>query len=135
MRLQESRMGVKKVLMIVLIGIVGLSLGSAAFADTKKDSKQDATGAKKEAQNSQKAKDMTVKGTFVSADATAQTIVIKADEKEMTFDVSKVAKMPELAAGAKVHVVYTVIDGKNVALKVKAITDDKKGKAQKEKSK
>ncbi len=71
------------------------------------------------------------KGEFVSADATAKTIVAKNDKGEMTFDVSKIKKMAEFKAGDKIVVVYKEKDGKNWAKSVKAAKAAKVKKSEK----
>ena len=55
------------------------------------------------------------KGTVVSMDAAAKTLVVKDKKGEKTFDVSMAKNMPELKAGDQVSFNYIEKDGKLMA--------------------
>jgi hypothetical protein len=117
----------KKALMIVLAILIGVAFVTTVFATDKPAAAPEKAPAaekkevkKEEAAPAPKAKPMTFKGEFVSADAAAKTIVVKDDKGDKTFDVSGVKKMKEFKAGDKVAVHYTEKDGKMMASAVKA---------------
>jgi hypothetical protein len=94
-----------------------------------------AKGAKKEAAAS-------ISGTFVSADAVANTIVVKVGKKDDTLAVDASAKvisgkdtiqLGAIPADSKVTISTKMVDGKKVATKisVKAAAAAKAGKAKK----
>jgi Cu/Ag efflux protein CusF len=61
------------------------------------------------------AKAQMFKGTVVSMDAAAKTIVVKDKKGEKTFDVSMAKDMPQLKAGDQVSFNYVEKDGKMMA--------------------
>ncbi|HVN98044.1 MAG TPA: hypothetical protein VMT62_16565 [Syntrophorhabdaceae bacterium] len=112
----------KKILVIALAVLMGVAFVTTVFAQTDKPA------AATEKPKAAKAKTQTFKGEFVSTDATAKTLDAKNDKGTMTFDVSKIKKMPDFKAGDKVSVVYSEKDGKMQATSVKAVKAAKAAK-------
>ena len=158
--LNRRSKSMKKVLMIALAVLISVAFVTTVFAQkpAEKAAAEKAAGpaaekaagpaaekaakpaAEKAAEKAAKpaaekaAKVEPFKGEFVSADATAKTIIAKSDKGEMTFDVSKIKKMAEFKAGDKIVVVYKEKDGKNWAKSVKAAKTKKAEKAAAEKA-
>jgi len=120
----------KKVLLVVLALIISVAFVSTVFAqgtkvgtETKPAEKGPApkdTGAPSAvkadpAVAAGAAKAQMFKGTVVSMDAAAKTLVVKDKKGEKTFDVSMAKNMPELKAGDKVSFNYIKKDGKLMA--------------------
>jgi hypothetical protein len=83
--------------------------------------------AEKAAKGEKKAAASTIKGTFVSADAVANTIIVKVGKKDDTLAVDASAKimsgkdaiaLGDIKADSKVTVSCKVVDGKKVADKI-----------------
>jgi len=108
-----------KLTKILVIALACTSLVLAQEAAAPKAAA--AKGAKKEAASAP------IKGTFVSADAVAQTIIVKAGKKDDTLSVATDAKitsgkdviqLADIKADSKVTVTCKTVDGKKVAEKI-----------------
>jgi len=113
----------KKSIALILALVVAFAFSAIAFAQT--------AAPKTAAEPQQKAaavKTHTMKGSVVSVDAIANTIVVKGKKAEKTFEVDPTAKivlnkkevkLADVKKDAKVVVTYKVVDGKNVAVGIK----------------
>ena len=122
----------RKALMFALVLLISVAFVTAVFAQAKPEAKpadQPAAVAAEKAPAAEKtpapekkaektARARIFKGELVTMDGAAKTIVAKDGKGEMTFDVSGVKKMAELAAGDKIMIAYVEKDGKMVAKNV-----------------
>ncbi|OPY78355.1 MAG: hypothetical protein A4E65_02227 [Syntrophorhabdus sp. PtaU1.Bin153] len=120
----------KKALLIVLALLISVAFVSNVFAQAKPGEETKATEGKPApvdtghpgvvkagpAVSAGAARPEMFKGTVVSFDAAAKTLVVKGKKGEKTFDVSMAKKMPKgLKAGDKVSLNYVEKDGKLIA--------------------
>ncbi len=86
--------------------------------------------APKAAKGEKKAAASTIKGTFVSADAVANTLIVKVGKKDDTISVDAAAKimsgketvaLGDIKADSKLTVSCKMVDGKNVAEKITVV--------------
>lgn len=122
-----------KALTLVLSLFIGVAFVTAVFAQTKPDVKPEpglvnqpaasapektpapGKGPAPEKKTGRSARVRLFKGDFISMDTAAKTIVARNASGEMTFDVSGVKKMAELAPGDRIMIAYGEKDGKMVA--------------------
>jgi hypothetical protein len=122
-------MGMKR-LMVLMVAVVFLFSGMAFAADVKDKTGQavkDKTGAP--VQTKAPPKEAPPKVAKMKATGTVQAIsdnALKLDSEGKTLDFFLLKSFPEIKAGDKVNVTYTVKDGKNTASKVSKVKEPKK---------
>jgi hypothetical protein len=115
----------KKIFMIALAVLMGVSLVTTVFAQGPTDTAGTTQKSVAKKATAPKAKTPKYTGEVTAMDAAAKTLTVKGKADEKTFDVANIKMKKEPKAGDKVTVKYAEKDGKMVA---KSVTIDKSAK-------